>query len=104
MPHTDTNNPGNSRQNEPQVTKSARSDTIQVGGKCLRSISAHADLIERETGIRSIVGVPHYSRSNANVHKRDAERYRRLVHEALGLVTEEAESGAESSGKTRSTK
>ncbi|SFS11387.1 hypothetical protein SAMN04487783_1564 [Agrococcus baldri] len=77
---------------------------ICLGGKSLRSISAYADLIERETGIRSIVGVPHYSRSNANVHKHDAERYRRLVHEALGLVTEEVESGPESSGKTRSTK
>lgn len=64
-------------------------DTILcLGAKSHRSISRHARLVEDETGVRSIIRVPHYSRSNAGVHKHDAERYRSLVHEAAGLTSD----------------
>lgn len=69
---------------------------ICLGGQSLRSIVRCADLIENETGINSIVGVPHYSRSNARLHKHVAQNYRRLVHEALGLGLEvQATAGGE---------
>jgi len=58
---------------------------ICVGKQSHASVRKHARLIEEELGLQadSIVGIPHYSRSNAGVHKHRPELYRALVHQAI---------------------
>jgi len=60
---------------------------VAVGGASYESVAQHTELIERETGVprERIIRIPHYSQAAARVHGRNADRYRALVHEALGL-------------------
>jgi hypothetical protein len=59
---------------------------VCVGKESYTSVARHSALIERDLGLSlsSIVGIPHYSRAAAGVHKRKPELYRALVNEALG--------------------
>lgn len=61
---------------------------VCVGKRSFTSVRKHAPLIRQELGLRAdtIVRIPHYSRSNAGVHKHSPEVYRALVRKGIGLA------------------
>lgn len=58
---------------------------IGVGAASFRSLSRHAPAITSALGDVRILGIPHYSKANARVHRQRPELYRARVHERLGL-------------------
>lgn len=58
---------------------------IGVGGVSFKTLQQHASAIDATLGEVTILGIPHYSRANAAVHKNQPALYRERVHAALGL-------------------
>ena len=56
---------------------------VCLGAKCHSAVLGRRREIEAALGAVVIARVPHYSRSNAGVHKHDAQRYRKLVLQAI---------------------
>lgn len=62
---------------------------IGVGAVSYRTLLRHSPTIESAIPGVEILGIPHYSRANARVHRHKPDLYREIVHSRLGLTTAE---------------
>ena len=58
---------------------------VGVGAMSFRTLSRHSPAITAALGDLRVLGIPHYSKANARVHKQRPELYRAEVHRGLGL-------------------